>query len=219
MTNPLCVPNLTGGSAPYIGSGRTESFTSNETPKGTPGLVSLGRACLGLALLGSGLGCSRDPEPPAEGKAAVPTHPSQSKPSSSRYENADFRLEILEAHQCTPEPPFLPEAGHERMSITIRVASRSRSSIPVQALAFRLEAESGEKHAPTPAGCRPALSVSTLADGQTALGDVAFDVPVHAGPLTLVYEPFVIGREPVVVRVNVPDAGPPPQNQLQVRSR
>jgi len=115
----------------------------------------------------------------------------------------DFEFQASSASICPAEAPFFPEAGHERLSVFVRIASRSARPVPVQALAFRIEGKQGE-YAPTLAGCRDALSVSTLSEGQRAQGEVAFDVPAEDGPFELVYEPFLLGRAPIIVRVQVP---------------
>lgn len=157
-----------------------------------------------MGLVATLSGCKK---PEGNEKVARPSASTASpKPQVPRvFQDQDLRLETLSTARCQPEPPFLPPADHERISVKIQVTSRSSVPIPVQALALRLETDREERFAATLAGCKPPLSALTLSDGQTATGDVAFDVPLRRGPLELVYEPFLLGRAPVSVRVQVPE--------------
>jgi Domain of unknown function (DUF4352) len=152
------------------------------------------------------LGCDRkDSRTSSQTEGAPLTPPVSRAPTSRSYEDDDLALEALGTSTCAPEPPFLPPAGHERISVKIRVASKSVRPVPVQALAFRVEGRDEKAFAATLAGCKSPLSVATLSQGQRAEGDVAFDVPESHGPLDLVYEPFLLGRPPVSVRVRIPE--------------
>jgi hypothetical protein len=168
--------------------------------------VALGLPSLVVALVSCRheLDHRRDPEPRAAAQDTAPSGPPpRASATSTRYEDDDFELEAISTTVCPTEAPFLPEAHHERLSILVRIASRSTRPIPVQALAFRVESPKGS-YSSTLAGCGPALSVATLSSGQREGGEVAFDVPVDEAPLELVYEPFLLGRPPLLVHVKVP---------------
>lgn len=151
------------------------------------------------------IGCKTEPQPAPQSAIVAPT-PSQKTGQviSNRFEDADVSLEAIRVRRCPPDPPFVPPLHHERLSVLVRVASKSARPVPVQALAFRIETEDEQPYAATLAGCGKPLSVASLADGQVAEGEVAFDVPESRGPLKLVYEPFLIGRPPLTVRVRIP---------------
>jgi hypothetical protein len=57
---------------------------------------------------------------------------------------------------------------------------------------------------PILAGCRPPFAARQLKPGETVEAHVVFDLPPLTPPLKLVYEPFVIGRQPIKAQVLVP---------------
>lgn len=119
-------------------------------------------------------------------------------------EDQDFRLSVGKPELCEDTAPFLPEPGYVRLSIPVEVTAKGRRWIPLSPLAFRLSDQKDHDYGPTLAGCRDVLKNRRLSAGDSARGEVAFDVPEKAENLELTFDPFLIGRPDVRARARVP---------------
>lgn len=187
-------------------------MTALTSPRWTPPAVAL----LLLAALAGAPACREReeaaPAPPSgtevspfAGPAAAPSAP----PTGPRYADVDLELEVGAPRPCPLNAPFLPAPGFVRLSVPVRVQSRSARSVPTSALAFSLRDRDGQVFGATLAGCDPVLLSQRLSGGAVLEGHVAFDVPSAATRLELAFEPFIIGRPEVRARALVPAVSAP----------
>lgn len=128
----------------------------------------------------------------------------QASASGPRFEDQDFVLEVRAAEPCEQDGVLGPTAGQRRLSVPVRIEARGERSIPVSAMEFSIEDADGHRFRPTLAGCREVFRPRDLAKGETLEGYVSFDVPEDRKTFEVVFDPFLIGRKPVVARVRLP---------------
>lgn len=167
----------------------------------------LTRLCLGLSLLFLlviTFACDntrREEDPPGEPRWSD----TQAKMATGPlFEDEDFALSVTAPKACKKAGPMAPAPGTERLSVPVNIRGRTARQIPVSALLFTLEDVEGHEVRPTLAGCAPSIPQTTVSRGIEVSGEVAFDVPLDFGTPELRYEPFLIGREKVIARVQVP---------------
>lgn len=125
------------------------------------------------------------------------------EPQGPVYEDADLQLKVGAAEACHAAGVLGPPAGKARWAIPISVSARSQRQVPTGPMLFSLLMDS-QMYRPILAGCRPPFSARQLKPGETVEAHVVFDLPSLVPPLKLVYEPFVIGRQPIKAQVLVP---------------
>ena len=91
-----------------------------------------------------------------------------------------------------------------RISVLLELEAKSKRELPIDILNFTIEDRNGHQYRPTLAGCGAALKRDSLTLGQKVEGEVAFDVPINAHDLELLFEPFLVGRTKISGRVQVP---------------
>lgn len=121
-----------------------------------------------------------------------------------RFSGPDFEFEVGTPETCKKGGALAPPSGQTRISVPVRVVGVSPRNIPVSPLEFTLEDSSGHRFRPTLAGCRDTFAPTELAEGRKLEGHVAFDVPNPAAKFEMLFDPFVIGRKPLIARARVP---------------
>lgn len=123
-----------------------------------------------------------------------------------KFDDQDFVLTVEAPTLCKSEGPMAPSPKEKRLSIPVKVQGKSSRQVPVNPLLFTLEDAEGHEARPTLAGCRAAIPQMRLVRDEHATGDVTFDVPLDFRAAELRFEPFLIGREKVIARVDLSSA-------------
>lgn len=172
---------------------------------------------LSLVLLGGAnlsIGCERKDESPKDHAAPTASahrwelEGSRASSIGASFVDEDFSLTATAWKLCEQANALEPKTGYARVSIPVKIASRSDSEVPVSPLSFHLEDDEGHHFPSTLAGCDPVLSHQTLKEQAELEGHVAFDIPKEKKDFELVFSPFLIGRKAVPARIRLP--GPDP---------
>lgn len=186
-TPSVLLVTATFGLIPWIGG--CEERPKDEVTPATPTSTT--------SSFGSPFAAEPDHDPPPYGSEG-PSH-----------DDPDFFVTVEAPRRCPQSPPFLPPSGSERLSITLQIRAKTGRLVPVGPLVFSLEDEEGRRFGATLAGCGPALPRRDLQAPDEARGELAFDVPEGSRGLRLVFEPFLIGRSPIKIWLDLPSSATP----------
>lgn len=162
------------------------------------------RSWLPLGIVVACLGCDSKEAPERPSSPDPAWEASSNEPATgSRFEDADFILEVEPARRCEGDTPLAPQKGYQRISVPVEVNARSKRGVPVGPLLFSLEDARGHRYRATLAGCAPPVAPTTLKEGEKLVGEISFDVPRDSERLELIFSPFLIGRDAVSARVKI----------------
>ena len=125
------------------------------------------------------------------------------EPQGPSYQDADVELRAGPPEPCRATGVLAPHAGYSRFAIPVSISARSQRQVPSGPMLFSLLMD-GQLHRPTLASCKAPFAARQLQPGEQMQSHVVFDLPALTPPLKLIFEPFIIGRQPVRAQVLVP---------------
>jgi hypothetical protein len=174
-------------------------------------------ACVGLAVLGSltrspgtsgtasSTGANANPGRQAAsgstGTEAKATPVQNAAPSigsvGSTLETAGLRVTLNSVRRHSGGQFFKPDAGHEYIVLDLTYENTTDREVAVSSLlSASVKDSTGQKYTLALGGTDKSAPDGSIAPGDRARGEIAFEVPVDAAGLVVTYDP-ILGGDPV----------------------
>ncbi len=156
---------------------------------------------------------NKEPAPENVRRPAWETGTDEELPLGDTFEHDDFKLRVFAPRICSPSSALTPPQGMIRFSLPIELQVLSKRGMTLNPLHFTIEDKEGHRFRATLAGCVPTIATQQLSQGSSIRGEVAFDLPHSLKKFELIFEPFLVGRKPVIARLLVPPRADTPPAQ------